>query len=80
MSSISGLLAKDGAEGTYVAATAAGAAVALKVSDGADRARMPVMVAALRALGVEDPVLDELAEVPILGGGAKVGYVRAINI
>jgi hypothetical protein len=35
------------------------------------------MVAALRALGVDAPVLDELADVPLLGGGRPVGRVRA---
>jgi hypothetical protein len=35
------------------------------------------MVAALRALGVEATVLDELAEAPLLGGGRPVGAVRA---
>ena len=37
------------------------------------------MVAALRALGVDAPVLDELAETPLLGGGAagRLGPLRA---
>jgi L-asparaginase II len=80
MQGIPGLLAKDGAEGTYVAALADGAAVVVKVGDGADRARMPVMVTALRALGVDAPVLDELATVPVLGGGAPVGVVRSVEL
>ena len=45
---VPGLIAKDGAEGVYVAALPDGRAVALKVADGAGRARAPVMVAALR--------------------------------
>jgi L-asparaginase II len=77
MQGIPGLLAKDGAEGVYVAATQSGATVALKVEDGASRACVPVLVAALRALGTEAPVLDELAESPVLGGGQPVGVVRA---
>jgi hypothetical protein len=36
------------------------------------------MVAALRALGVHAPVLDELAQVPLLGGGVPVGAVRCV--
>ena len=59
---IPGLVAKDGAEGVYAAALPDGRAVALKVDDGGQRARPPVMVAALRALGVDAPVLAELAE------------------
>ncbi len=43
------------------------------------RAREPVLViSALRRLGVDAPVLDELAEVPLLGGGEPVGAVRAL--
>jgi L-asparaginase II len=72
-----GLVAKDGAEGVYAAALPDGRAVTLKVEDGGQRARPPVMVAALRALGVEATVLDELAEAPLLGGGRPVGAVRA---
>jgi L-asparaginase II len=74
---ITGLVAKDGAEGVYAAALPDGRAVTLKVEDGAQRARPPVMVAALRALGVDAAVLDELAEAPLLGGGEPVGAVRA---
>ena len=75
---IPGLVAKDGAEGVYAAALADGRAVALKIDDGAQRARPPVMVVALRALGVDAPVLDELAETPLMGGGEQVGSVRAV--
>ena len=75
---VPGLIAKDGAEGVYAAGLPDGRAVALKIDDGASRARPPVMVAALRALGVDAPVLDELAEVPLLGGGQPVGAVRAV--
>jgi L-asparaginase II len=76
MQGVPGLLAKDGAEGVYAGALQSGAAVALKIVDGAKRARIPVMVAALRRLGVDTPVLDELAEEPVLGGGRQVGSVR----
>ena len=73
---IPGLIAKDGAEGVYAAALPDGRAVALKVDDGGQRARPPVMSAALRALGVDAPILAELAETPLLGGGRPVGSVR----
>jgi L-asparaginase II len=72
------VLAKDGAEGVYAAAVPGVGAVALKLADGAARARMPVLVSGLRRLGVTAEVLDVLAEVPLLGGGAPVGAVRAI--
>jgi len=73
---VPGLIAKDGAEGVYAAALPGGGAVALKISDGAARARLPVLVAALRRLGVSALVLDELAEEPVPGGGRQVGVVR----
>jgi len=72
------VLVKTGAEGVYAAALPDGRAVALKVDDGGQRARPPVMVAALRALGVDAEVLDELAEAPLLGGGVPVGAVRCV--
>jgi L-asparaginase II len=61
----------------YAAAVPGAGAVALKVADGAARARMPVLVSGLRRLGVTAEVLDVLAEVPLLGGGEPVGAVRA---
>ncbi|HET6816763.1 MAG TPA: asparaginase [Mycobacteriales bacterium] len=78
MTSVDGLMAKDGAEGVYAAATADGRAVALKVADGAARARAPMMVAALRRLGVDAEGLDALTTMPVLGHGDRVGEVRAV--
>ena len=78
MERVPGLVAKDGAEGVYAAALADGAAVVLKIEDGAARARTPVLVAALRHLGVDG--LDDLATTPVLGGGRRVGDVRAVEI
>jgi L-asparaginase II len=79
MAGVPGLLVKDGAEAVYVAATAAGHSVALKVEDGAARACVPVLVGALRSVGLDAPVLDELAETAVLGGGSQVGVVRTAN-
>lgn len=78
MSAHPGLLVKGGAEGVHCAALADGTAVALKISDGAPRARMPVLGAALRSLGLASAVLDELAGEPVLGGGRPVGRVELI--
>jgi L-asparaginase II len=78
MAGVPGLLAKDGAEGVFAAALDDGRAVAFKVDDGAARARAPVLIAALRRLGFDAPVLDELATTPVLGGGRTVGHVRAV--
>ena len=46
------------------------------MADGATRAATPVLVAGLRALGVEAEVLDRLASAPVLGGGVRVGLLR----
>jgi L-asparaginase II len=76
MLGVPGLLAKDGAEGAFVAAMNDGGVAAVKIADGASRAAAPVLVAALRELGVDEPVLDELATTPVSGGGKPVGEVR----
>ncbi|MDG4835398.1 asparaginase [Micromonospora sp. WMMD967] len=78
MRGVPGLLAKVGAEGVIAVAVPGVGAVALKIDDGAERARMPVLVSALRRLGVDAPVLTEYAEVPLFGGGVPVGAVRPL--
>jgi L-asparaginase II len=81
VAAVPGIIAKDGAEGVYAAALPDGTAVALKVDDGTQRARPPVMVAALRALGVtgDEGELDAIASPEVLGGGVRVGEVRAVT-
>jgi L-asparaginase II len=76
---VPGLVAKDGAEGCFAAATADGRAAAVKVDDGAMRATVPVLVAALRALGVDSEGLAVLAETPVLGHGEPVGSIRPVS-
>ncbi len=78
MRAVPGLLSKVGAEGVLAVAVPGVGAVALKIDDGAARARMPALVPALRLLGVAAAELDKLAEVVLLGGGRPVGSVRAI--
>ncbi|MEH1169587.1 asparaginase [Micromonospora sp. CPCC 205539] len=78
MRGIPGLLAKVGAEGVIAVGLPGVGAVAIKIDDGADRARMPVLVSALRRLGVDAPVLAEYAEAPLFGGGVPVGAVRPL--
>ncbi|WP_329557756.1 asparaginase [Streptomyces sp. NBC_00696] len=79
MRAVPGLLAKDGFEGVQVAALPNGRAVAVKVSDGANRARVPVAAAALVRAGVEEGLLAEFAGEPLLGGGEPVGCVRPVR-
>jgi L-asparaginase II len=78
MAGIPGLIAKDGAEGGFAAALADGRTVAVKIDDGAQRAADRAVVAGLRLLGVSAAVLDEWAELPVLGGGVPVGSVRVV--
>jgi L-asparaginase II len=80
MRGVDGLVAKDGAEGVYAAALTDGRAAAVKIEDGGGRARTPVLVGALRALGVDSPAFDALATVPVLGHGERVGEVRAVSV
>jgi len=78
MTAVPGLLFKSGAEGVDAFALGDGRAGAVKLDDGAARARTPVTVAALRRLGAVVP--DELATVPVTGGDAVVGAVRAVGL
>ncbi|MFK0156420.1 asparaginase [Streptomyces sp. NPDC090499] len=79
MAAVPGLLAKDGFEGVEVAALPDGRAVAVKISDGADRARVPVAAAALARAGVDPSLLTEFAGEALLGGGREVGRVRPVR-
>lgn len=70
------LIAKEGAEGVFVAARPGGPSVAVKISDGAGRAAGVVAAAVLAATGVD---ADALAiGDPILGHGRPVGHVRPL--
>jgi L-asparaginase II len=77
---VPGLIAKDGAESVYVVGLADGRALALKIADGGQRARPVVMAAALRRLGIQAEVLEEMADAPVLGHGQQVGSVVAVGI
>ncbi|MET7569054.1 asparaginase [Streptomyces sp. NPDC005492] len=79
MRAVPGLLAKDGFEGVEVAALPDGRAVAVKIADGANRARIPVAAAALARAGVSPSLLTEFAGEALLGGGEPVGCVRPVR-
>ena len=79
------VLAKVGAEATYGAVDlSTGTGVALKVLDGAPRARAAALLAALRALDWLDDAQWEAvigsATVDIHGGGRTVGAVRPAKV
>jgi L-asparaginase II len=84
MRAIPGLVVKGGAEAVDAIALPDGRAAAIKIDDGGMRARTPVTVAVLRALGAlrtpgtDGAELSALATRPINGGGDVVGEVRAV--
>jgi len=79
MSELPGVLSKAGAEGVHVAAVPGAGSVVVKIDDGNERARMPVVVAGLRRLGLTGAVLDRWASAPVVGGGCSVGTIRAVD-
>jgi L-asparaginase II len=77
MQGVPGLLAKDGAEAVYGIGLGDGRALALKIEDGADRARIVVAMSILqKVLGVvSEEVERQLDSQELLGGGIQVGKV-----
>ncbi|MEU6217475.1 asparaginase [Streptomyces sp. NPDC047022] len=78
MRAVPGMLAKDGFEGVQVAALPDGRAIAVKIADGANRARVPVAAAALVRAGIDPAALAGFEGEPLLGGGRPVGSVRPV--
>lgn len=76
MAAVPGMLVKAGAEGVLAVAVPGAGAVAIKMDDGAHRGNRPVLVSALRRIGVTGAALEQAAEVPVLGGGVPVGELR----
>ena len=75
-----GLVCKIGADGVHAGALPDGRAFAYKIDDGHDRARMPLTQAILRRMGVEwTDAHADLGTPAVLGGGARVGIIRAIT-
>jgi L-asparaginase II len=79
MTGVDGLLVKLGADGVQAFALPDGRAAAFKISDGADRARLPLVLAALEFLGIPTgAVASSEAAVTastVLGGGRSVGSI-----
>ncbi len=77
MKNVDGLLSKGGAEGVHAFALPDGTALALKIDDGAARARTPLLLATLRHLGIDPGVeAEQLSRAAVLGGGVPVGELR----
>lgn len=78
MRAVPGMVAKDGAEGVYVAALPDGTSIAIKAEDGAARGRQVALARILQLLqpaGADAEALAALAEIPVSGGGHPVGVV-----
>lgn len=79
MTATPGLVCKIGADGVHAGALPDGSAFAYKIDDGADRARLPLTLAILQRMGIEwTAEHGALAAPAVLGGGVRVGIVRAI--
>ncbi|GAA4708449.1 asparaginase [Nocardioides conyzicola] len=84
LAAVPGAIGKAGAEACYAVALQDGRAFALKIDDGAARARPVVMAAALEKDGVDrDQAVDgdavrRTGDSPLLGGGQRVGEIRAV--
>lgn len=76
MHAVPGLFCKGGAEGVYAVGLTDGRGVALKIEDGAPRARPVVMAAVLRRLGLERELIEQQARLSLYGGGVEVGSVH----
>jgi len=79
MEAVPGLVCKAGADGIHAGALPDGSSFAFKIDDGHERARLPLSATILRRLGASsDERLAGLASQPVLGGGVRVGTVRAV--
>ncbi|TLM73863.1 asparaginase [Pseudarthrobacter sp. NamB4] len=80
-----GSVAKDGFEGVQLVGLGDGSAVAVKISDGGDRARMPATIRLLEALatasgnGIDTAPLAGIGTAPVLGGGHPVGLLQPLE-
>jgi L-asparaginase II len=78
MKGVPGLLAKIGAEAVYGIGLPDGRALALKIDDGADRARIVAGATILRdIMGVKADIVEQQTSLEVLGGGQPVGAVTA---
>ena len=77
MQQVPGVVAKDGADGVFVAARESGEAVALKIGDGGRRGMTAAVATLMQAWGATD--LGELPLAPPMGAGRVVGELVATS-
>lgn len=73
---IPGLIGKAGAEAVYAVGLPDGRGIAIKISDGTERARPVAMAAVLQSLGFDHETLTLQSRAPVLGRGTPVGEIR----
>lgn len=73
--SLPGALIKEGAESVYLVVLPDGRSIALKIEDGGGRARPVAMAGVLKAIGVDNDVVESQAHAVLLGGGRPVGEI-----
>ena len=73
---IPGLIAKCGAEAVYAVGLPDGRGIALKISDGSDRARAVAMAGVLLQLGFDHETLHAQASAPLLRQDTRIGEIR----
>lgn len=87
MRAVNGLLCKAGADGVHAGALPDGTSFAFKIDDGHERARLPLTATLLHRLAAgpasnsttfDTERLAVLSCAPVLGGGVRVGTVRAV--
>lgn len=77
---VPGLLVKEGAEGVEAAVDQYGNSIVFKVVDGSMRAIPPLLIEALKQIGITQAALSELGIVSVLGGGQIVGAISAMPL
>ena len=76
--SLPGALIKEGAEAVYLVVLPDGHSLAVKIEDGAGRARPVAMAGILRAIGVDNEVIAEQSRQVLLGGGRPAGEIVSV--
>lgn len=75
---VPGLVCKAGAEAVYAVGLPDGRGIAVKIDDGASRARLPVVAQILLELGHDHPDITGATTGPVLGHGKPVGRVSPV--
>lgn len=75
--SLPGSLIKEGAESVYLVVLPDGRSVTLKIEDGSGRARPIAMAGILRAIGIDNEVIEAQSRQILLGGGRPAGEIVA---